>query len=234
MDATTAPAATTPAATTPDTTNYYLVHRALRRNARRLANATASYDRQDPRRTRALVRWCRGFVAELHCHHTIEDDAFFPALVARVPDAAELIARTDADHHAMDELFVRLEAGVAAVAAGGPADQLHAAASDLADLLDEHLAFEDAEVIPLFEQHFTAAEYQQLDDEAMEILGVSKQALYTVPFIISEATPEEYVRLWADAPLPFKAIYVAFRGRFQRLTERALGSADDRVLEGVR
>ncbi|WP_421120581.1 hemerythrin domain-containing protein [Aquihabitans daechungensis] len=229
MDAT-----TTPPTATPDTTSYYLVHRALRRNARRLANATASYDRQDPPRTRALVRWCAGFIAELHCHHTIEDDAFFPALVARVPEAAELIARTDADHAAMDELFVRLEAGSSTVAAGGSANQLHEAARDLADLLDEHLAFEDAEVIPLFEQHFTAAEYQELDDEAMEILGVSKQALFTVPFIISEATPEEHARLWADAPLPFKAIHLACRGRYRKLTDRALGSADDRVLEVVR
>jgi hemerythrin-like domain-containing protein len=218
------------ATTTPDTTNYYLVHRALRRNARRLADATASYDRQDPRRTRALVRWCRGFIEELHCHHTIEDDAFFPALVARVPEAAELIARTDAEHATMDEIFVRMEAGLTTLASGGPAHGLHESARDLADLLDDHLAFEDAEVIPLFEQHFTADEYRALDDEAMEILGVSKQALFTVPFIISEATPEEHALMWPDAPLPFKAIYLACRGRYLRLTERALGPAVDRAL----
>jgi hemerythrin-like domain-containing protein len=220
--------------TTPDTTNYYLVHRALRRNARRLASATQAYDRQDPRRTRALVRWCSGFIAELHCHHTIEDDAFFPALVARVPDAAELIVRTDADHATMDAIVARMEAGLAIVDAGGPANELHEGARDLADLLDDHLAFEDAELIPLFEQHFTADEYQRLDEEAMEILGVSKQALYTVPFIVSEATPDEYARMWVDAPLPFKAIYFACRGRFRRLADRALGPVDDRIPEVVR
>lgn len=221
------------ATTTPDTTTYYLVHRALRRNARRLADATATYDRPDPRRTRALVRWCRGFIEELHCHHTIEDDAMFPALVARVPEAAELIARTDAEHATMDEIFVRMEAGLTTLAAGGPVQGLHEAARDLADLLDDHLAFEDAEVIPVFEQHFTAEEYRKLDDEAMEILGVSKQALFTVPFIITEATPEEHAHLWADAPAPFKAIHLACRGRYQRLTERALGPVDVRALEAV-
>lgn len=222
------------APTTPDTTTYYLVHRALRRSARRLADATGSCDRQDPRRTRALVRWSTGFIEELHCHHTIEDEAMFPALVAKVPEAAELIARTDADHAAMDEIITRMEAGLATLRSGGAADELHEGAHDLADLLDEHLAFEDDEVIPLFEQHFTGAEYQRLDDEAMEILGVSKQALFTVPFILAEATPDELAHLWSSAPAPFKVIQVICRGRHHRLTERALGAASDRVLEVVR
>lgn len=213
------------APTAPDTTTYYLVHRALQRNARRLAGATASHDRQDPRRTRALVRWCTGFVAELHCHHTIEDEVMFPALVERIPAAAEQIARTDADHAEMDRIMTALEAGLEQLRLGGSAGPLHRAATDLADLLDDHLAFEDAEVIPLFERHFTGAEYQRLDDQAMEVLGVSKQALFTVPFIISEATPTEHAHLWATAPLPFKAIHLACRRRFHRLTERALGPA---------
>ena len=219
--------------TGPDTTTYLLVHRALRRNARRLADATAAYDRQDPRRTRALVRWCDGFIEELHCHHTIEDEAMFPALVARVPEAAALIARTDADHAEMDRITAAMATGLKQVRLGGSAGPLHRAATDLADLLDVHLAFEDEHVIPLFEQHFTAAEYQRLDEEAMAILGISKQALFTVPFVISEATPDEHARLWASAPTPFKAIHVACRGRFHRLTERALGPASDRVLEVV-
>jgi hemerythrin-like domain-containing protein len=219
---------------TPDTTTYYLVHRALRRSARRLAAATAAFDRQDPRRTRALVRWCQGFLEELHCHHTVEDEAMFPALVVRVPGADRLIRRTDADHAAMDEIVARMEAGLAVVRTGGAADALHAGASDLADLLDEHLAFEDAEVVPLFEQHFTAEEYRRLDEAAMEILGVSKQALFTVPFVLSEATPDELASLWDAAPLPFRIIEVMCRGRYRRLTERALGEASDRVAEVVR
>lgn len=222
------------ASTTPDTTTYYLVHRALRRGARRLANATAPFDRQDPRRTRALVRWCSGFLAELHCHHTVEDDVMFPALVVRVPGAAELIERTDADHAAMDEIISRMEAGLSALRSGGSAAALHEGASDLADLLDDHLAFEDAEVVPLFEQHFTGDEYQRLDDAAMEILGVSSQALYTVPFVLSEATPAELASMWGTAPVPFRLIHLACRGRYQRLTERALADASDRVSAVVR
>lgn len=221
------------APTTPDTTTYLLVHRALRTSARRLADATAAYDRQDPRRTRALVRWTEGFIAELHCHHTIEDDAMFPALVARVPGAAELIDRTDADHAAMDLIMERLETGAKILRMGGSPRKLHEAATDLADLLDVHLAFEDAHVIPLFERHFTAEEYQRLDEEAMAILGVSKQALFTVPFVLSEATPEELDRSWATAPTPFKVLYLASRGRYRRMADRALGpvSVPVRMLE---
>jgi hypothetical protein len=121
--------------------------------------------------------------------------------------------------------------GVKQLRMGGSPRALHGGASDLADLLDRHLAFEDEHIIPLFERHFTAAEYQRLDEEAMAILGITKQALFTVPFIISEATAEEHARLWPDAPLPFKAIHLACRGRYLRLTERALGSSHDRARE---
>ncbi|MGN6696444.1 MAG: hemerythrin domain-containing protein [Aquihabitans sp.] len=221
------------ATTTPDTTSYRLVHRALRTSARRLAEVTDGYDRQDPRRTRALVRWCEGFVAEIHCHHTIEDDAMFPGLVAQAPETAALIERTDADHAAMDRIMGRLEYGVKQLAMGGSPNRLHDAALDLADLLDDHLAFEDQHVIPAFEQHFTAEEYAALDAKALEILGVSKQALFTVPFILSHANPMEYAHLWKTAPLPFKLLQLASRGRYRRLTERALGTGSRPILEVV-
>ncbi|MCU1371196.1 MAG: hypothetical protein JWO77_2390 [Ilumatobacteraceae bacterium] len=214
------------APTTPDTSMYLLVHRALRTSARRLAGATTTYDRQDPRRTRALVRWTEGFIAELHCHHTIEDDAMFPALVARVPGAADLIDRTDADHAAMDLIMERLETATKILRMGGSPRKLHEAATDLADLLDVHLAFEDEHVIPLFERHFTGAEYQRLDEEALAILGISKQALFTVPFILAEATADEFDHSWSAAPAPFKVLYLLSWGRYRRLTARALGAAD--------
>jgi hemerythrin-like domain-containing protein len=217
----------------PDTTTYLLVHRALRTNARRLADVTASYDRQDPRRTRSLLRWCDGFIEELHCHHTIEDEAMFPALVERVPGAAVLIAQTDADHAAMDHIMSRMRYGVKQLRMGGSPRALHGGASDLADLLDRHLAFEDEHIIPLFERHFTAAEYQRLDEEAMAILGITKQALFTVPFVLSQATADELDRAWDAAPAPFKVLYLASRGRYRRLTDRALGAGAAPILEAV-
>ena len=130
--------------------------------------------------------------------------------------------------------IARMEVALDTVRAGGSTRDLTRSAEELADLLDVHLAFEDAEIIPLFEQHFTGAEYQALDDAAMEILGVSKQALFTVPFVLSEASPEEFEAAWDGAPLPFKAIYLATRGRYRRLTERAVGPVPVRELEVVR
>lgn len=219
--------------TTPDITTYLLVHRALRTCARRLADVSADDDRQDPRRTRALLRWTEGFVEELHGHHTIEDEVMFPALAAKAPGAAALIARTDADHAAMDVIMGRIAVGLQQLRLGGSARALHDAASDLADLLDIHLAFEDEHLIPLFEQHFTGEEYQRLDDGAMALLGISKQAIFTVPFVFSAATPEEFDHVWATAPAPFKVLHLASRGRYRRMTDRALGPVRARVLEPV-
>jgi hypothetical protein len=67
----------------------------------------------------------------------------------------------------------------------------------------------------------------------MAMLGISKQAVFTVPFVLSEATGAEFERAWAGAPAPFKVLHLACRGRYRRLTERALGAAPvpQRILE---
>ena len=57
--------------------------------------------------------------------------------------------------------------------------------------MDAHLDFEDAEVLPRFERHFSAEEYTELDDQAAKALGLSKQAAFTVPFIASMLDPDD-------------------------------------------
>ena len=84
--------------TAPDLTPYRLVHRAMRDAAHRLADAATGLDSDDDRRVEAFTRYWRGYAGELRCHHRIEDDVLFPALVERVPVAAAHVGRSDADH----------------------------------------------------------------------------------------------------------------------------------------
>src|SRR4051812_35645993 len=74
---------------TPDLTTYRAVHAALRGSAHAMTGADT--------RTKAFAKYWKGYAGEVLAHHTVEDDYFFPALVARVPFAAGLIERTDAD-----------------------------------------------------------------------------------------------------------------------------------------
>ncbi len=137
--------------------------------------------------------------------------------------AGELIGRTDVDHAHMDELIERIHHAMAEVAQGRDYDLAASALRELADLLDAHLDFEDEDILPLFARHFTATEYEELDERAVKSLGISAQVLFTVPFVMDVATSEEKAKALDGAPLPLKVLYRASRGRYARLTEAALG-----------
>ena len=209
--------------TTPDLSGYHAVHTALRRGTHALAMAAADLDLADPRRARAFARYWKGFEGEVLAHHLIEDDICFPALVERVPVAAELIARTDADHHRLDELMDAVRGDVAEVAAGRPTPALAADLAELDELMHRHLGFEDDDILPLFDRHFSAEEWDELDAQAAKALGVSKQAAFTVPWVASLLDPDVRDELFHTAPLPFRVIYLVFRRSHARLATQALG-----------
>src|SRR5262245_13846873 len=126
--------------TTPDITiTYRAVHRALRAGAHRLADSAA--EPRSAARVRAIAKYWKGYSAEVLAHHSAEDDIFFPALVERVPCAAELMARTDADHHYLDELMALADSEVAAVEQGAGQQVLARVFAELAELMDRHLDF---------------------------------------------------------------------------------------------
>jgi hemerythrin-like domain-containing protein len=209
--------------TAPDLSTYRAVHTALRRAPHRLAESARTLDPADRRRVKAFARYWRGYEGEVVAHHTIEDDSFFPALIERVPVAAELIERTDADHERLDELMEACSASIARIEGGAGASELTtliAALRGLADHMDQHLGFEDADILPLFERHFTGDEYAALEEQAQKSLGIGAQAAFTVPFVAAALAPPERERIMAAAPTPFRVLYRLTRGRHARLETR--------------
>ena len=213
---------TTNDALTPDLTSYRTIHHCLRIAAHRMAGAAASAGPGDLRRAEALSRYWKGYAGEVLSHHTIEDASFFPALVERVPVAAELIGRTDKDHDHLDHLMEEIDAALADWAAGGDKAPVAPLLADLAEHMDAHLDFEDEDILPLFERHFTAAEYEALDEAAVKDLGIGKQAAFTVPFVMHWVDDERRAEMLAGAPLPLKVLWRLTRRRHARLTDAAL------------
>lgn len=207
----------------PDLTNYLAVHRALRTGAHRLAGAAGDLSTADARRRKAFARYWKGYAGEVLAHHTTEDEVFFPALAERVPVAADLVVRTDADHLHLDELMDDVGEAIASLGAGRPADALVHLTRELAEHMQEHLDFEDREVLPLFVRHFTGAEYHDLDQQAVKSIGIGPQAAFTVPFVLGAMTPEEADTALATAPLPLKVLNALSRGPHRRLVRRAFG-----------
>ena len=209
----------------PDLTTYHAVHTGLRAAAHVLADAVATVDPTDRRRTKAIARYWRGYAGEVLVHHTVEDDVCFPALVERVPVAGEHIARIDVDHHHLDELMAAIAAEVDALAAGGDPARAAALLRELAEHMDTHLDFEDADLLPLFERHFTVEEYETLEQRAMKLVGIGRQAAFSIPFVAVWATDDVRQHMLASAPLPFRLLWLATRGSHARLMVRAFGPA---------
>jgi hypothetical protein len=210
----------------PDLTVYHLVHRAMRETASQFARALTELTYADVRRASALEWWWTGFAAELHNHHTIEDEIFFPALALKVPAFAAYEAGLAADHARLDEMMSGLTTATAQLAAGGVWNQPYASAvelsAELARFLDDHLTVEDEDVLPLFVRHFTASEYAELDERAMKHAPM-QQMLFNVPWALSAVGHEERRELLTVLPTPIRVIWRLTRRRYERRAELAFG-----------
>jgi hemerythrin-like domain-containing protein len=212
--------------TQPDLTTFTVLHRLMRVDSRRLA---AEIDQIDELRREEqvppLARWYAGFQDELHDHHVIEDDIFNPALVERLPSARSLVERIDADHRHLGDLIDRVTVALERLADPHVAFRAaHAEAvmvtDGLAALLESHLAFEDGDVVPLFGEHFSGEEYDALEKRARK-LPSPRRLMFTLPWVMHGATDEERRELLGSAPLPFKVLWYAVRGRYRRLEAAA-------------
>jgi hypothetical protein len=133
-------------------------HDAMRRAARALCALAAQpvahgvpYDRAG-RETAGAVLACFDSVAREH--HRDEEDDLFPALFRHVASAElnavrALVFRLRAEHRRIEALWATMREPVAAVVAGYPAHVDATRAAAFAHALERHLAFEDAQLLPL-------------------------------------------------------------------------------------
>ncbi|SHM93939.1 hemerythrin domain-containing protein [Cryptosporangium aurantiacum] len=120
------------------------LHRALIGHARALTAAP------DPATAAALA-------TAIRAHLTAEDDVVWPMLIERAGATVELAGLLD-DHRALYAVLDRIPA-----LGGGPAE-LRAAAVELRDLLEEHIAEEEQVVFPAVVRFLTDADRQRLMD----------------------------------------------------------------------
>lgn len=212
----------------PDLTVFTVVHRAMRRDGARLASALGGLGSGDTARARALRRWYGGYHGELDGHHALEDHLWFPVLAERVPTYAQHTDRIEREHHLLDDALrgvaSALDRVVESEAAAPARRDAHDAACELTSLLDLHLGFEDADILPLYLRHFTEDEYGEIEARARTLLEL-RRLPFGVPWVMSATTPAERTRLLARAPLALKLVWYASRRRHARLSARVLGPA---------
>lgn len=126
-------------------TLFMTSHHALRRDAACFAAALRDLGPGDTSRLEALRTEWQRFHAMLHGHHQVEDTAIFQDLHEKQPQLRGILDRLSSDHRRIDPMLERGDRAFADLPAVAAARQV---IGDLGALLDEHLALEEAEIVP--------------------------------------------------------------------------------------
>lgn len=226
---TTAPFPVTPRAAgdpRPDTLGMRLAHRAMLRDARRLtelaetlASGATSADRA---RGAAIGRYVADYCDSVHHHHSVEDDVLWPVLAASAGPHVDLAELSD-DHAALDPLLDRIRAGAAAFGAR-PADEDAATAlavdlAELRDTLDEHIADEEASVLPAIEEHMSVGDWAAVEARIRKRATLS----FEVPRVVGVVTAQERATLLAEGGLAVRLMLALLVPPFRRRERRVFG-----------
>jgi hemerythrin-like domain-containing protein len=211
-----------------DLTGFTLIHRGLRSGSRELADAATAIGRGapcPPARRDAYVAFATEVLHEIHLHHTREDDVLWPVIAASAGPVVDLEPLTD-DHTELHAVLARAEEALRAFSG---ADDVRAAAAplgavltELADLLDEHIVEEEAEVFPVIREHVSAKDFAACEKRFQK--GSSpKHMMFVLPWIIAQCSPRERADVLADAPAPLKVLLKLGEARWQRRRAVVLG-----------
>ncbi len=211
-----------------DTWDMIVVHRVFRREFRILPALIRAVAPGDTARAEILGQHLANAAGALHHHHTGEDELVWPLMLERARMHADLINRMEAQHERLHEPLARIEELLPrwrSRAAAVERDELADVIAQASVALDEHLADEEREILPLIEQHLTPAEWHAVGQRGQATIPKGKMALVFLGAILEEATPSETKRFLAELPLPARVLWRFFG-------ERTYAASRDRIRKG--
>ncbi|MBM2617707.1 hemerythrin domain-containing protein [Actinoplanes sp. LDG1-06] len=211
-----------------DTWDMIMVHRVFRREFRIMPALVRAVTPGDTARAEVLGEHLANVALGLHHHHTAEDELVWPLMLERARMHADLINRMEAQHERLHEPLARIDEMLPrwrARALAADRDALADVIAEAAAALDEHLADEEREVLPLIEHHLTPAEWKAVGDRGKEVIPKGKMALVFLGAVLEEASDAERRRFLAELPVAARVLW--------RLTgERTYAAARDRIRRG--
>ena len=187
-----------------------LVHRVFRREFRILPALIRAVPPGDTRRAETIGSHLADITTGLHHHHAAEDELLWPVMLDRVGLRADLVHRMEAQHERLAALLIRIDDLTVrwrAHATVEVRDDLADVLAQASGALDEHLADEERELLPLVAEHVTPAEWHGLSERGREAIPRNKTALVFVGAILEEATPQETRRFLSQLPAPARLLW---------------------------
>ena len=202
---------TTTSPTNPGWRIQLAIHRAVRRDSGRLAAALAD----DAVISDAVRAYWSVTASQLHHHHEFEDTVVWPLLGQRLGGRVDaLLARNVQEHEimasAMDEFDVALATTDATAA--------RVALVRMQEAIESHLAHEEADVLPLIPEGFTAEDlaFFQAEDAKTNAPDVF------LPWMLDDAPDEDLEFFTGPMPAPVRENLQAIWMPRRRLTVEAL------------
>jgi iron-sulfur cluster repair protein YtfE (RIC family) len=218
----------------PDLTSMVVVHRAIRQDLRRLAARLAEIAGRavPPSQARDIGRYTAALLAEIRAHHENEDEVLWPVIAATAGQAVDLAPLTD-DHRAIEAAVGRASQALASFRAqpGTPAE-LPASVTNLRDMLDEHIADEEQQILAAMRRYLPADAYRWCQQQ-MRRKAAPHRLRFTAPWLARHARPDELNRLLATGGWPARIVLAATRPRYARLERQAFGIRRPRALHAV-
>lgn len=206
------------------TDDMVVVHRIFRHGFGELADLVRSTPAGDTGRAALVAGYADFLLGGLHHHHRAEDELIWPRLLERATPEADLVARMREQHEAVAARVAEVRALLTRWRAAPAGPEGPAVAVDrLAAALGEHLDEEESRILPLVRAHLTAAEWQEVGEQAFDGFGDDEKA--TALGLLEEvATPDEVAMMTADLPLPVRVLWrLDGRRRFTRHMARVRG-----------
>ncbi|MEV0393776.1 hemerythrin domain-containing protein [Polymorphospora rubra] len=203
----------------PNLVAFRIVHRAMRGDARRLADTVERIARGTSPCGAARARAVAGYVDTLcdgiHHHHANEDRLLWPVLERSAGAEVDLSALSD-DHSHLDPLLDQVRAGARALAAA-PADRavagrLATLLGTLRDLLDEHIEDEERTIFPIIDRYVSGADWRQVEDQIRK----GSQIRFDLPRMERFAAPDELAELYRMAGPGLRIMVALVRPGYRR------------------
>ncbi|MEV4516736.1 SRPBCC family protein [Dactylosporangium sp. NPDC049525] len=206
-----------------DQSGYLLMHAAIRGELARLAEFAVSLNegrrRPGPRQLAALRAHVGDVIDAIHHHHVGEDDFLWPMLLEATGPSPELDALSG-DHGELDPLMDLIRSALDGLMNGdqNAKAQLADAAVRLRDLMVEHLAEEEAVVVPIVADRITPARHAAMERAMRKALPVRMG--FVVPWVMA-ADADLAGRVLRTGGLPLRLILAATGGRYARRLQDA-------------
>jgi hypothetical protein len=211
-----------------------VTHRAIRHDLRRLGACLGELasDGAPAARAGAVRRYTAALLTEIHAHQQGEDEVLWPVIAAAAGQAVHLAPLTD-DHQAIEAAAGRASGalgrlGAEPAALGG----LRTAVAALSGMLDEHIADEEAQVVPAMRRYLTAGAYRWCGKQIWRRAPL-RDRLFTVPWLARHAQPQELRRLLAPGGRRAWLLLAAARPGYRRLEQQAFGGGNQGFAGGA-